>query len=243
MTYSVYQHWDPLKVCVVGKSYPPEFYEFIENSKLRTLFQKIATETEEDYQFIIKTLQKLGVRVIRPNVPNIQLDEYLTSKNRIPPPISMIPRDQLIMIGEKFFVFPYDRIAAKASGRIKTKDNTIKWDKNLYQEIKGIDWPQEYTDFEDLPQWIQDESKYNYGFNYNIKDNKSELGNATAKFNWWDPIVEEVKSQGNNIIENINCTKLDHIKSNGITRVGKDLYFGIGTNTETVDNLKLLISD
>ena len=243
MTYSVYQHWDPLKVCVVGKSYPPEFYEFIENSKLRTLFQKIATETEEDYQFIIKTLQKLGVRVIRPNVPNIQLDEYLTSKNRIPPPISMIPRDQLIMIGEKFFVFPYDRIAAKASGRIKIKDNTIKWNKNLYQEIKGIDWPQEYTDFEDLPQWIQDESKYKYGFNYNIKDNKSELGNATAKFNWWDPIVEEVKSQGNNIIENINCTKLDYIKSNGITRVGKDLYFGIGTNTETIDNLKSLQSE
>jgi hypothetical protein len=27
--FNVYQHWDPLKVCIVGKSYAPEFYSFI----------------------------------------------------------------------------------------------------------------------------------------------------------------------------------------------------------------------
>ena len=48
--YSVHQPWDPLKVCVVGKSYPPEFYNFIKNPRLRGLFERIATETEEDYQ-------------------------------------------------------------------------------------------------------------------------------------------------------------------------------------------------
>jgi hypothetical protein len=32
--FSVYQHWDPLKVCAVGRSYPPEFYSFIENSEI-----------------------------------------------------------------------------------------------------------------------------------------------------------------------------------------------------------------
>ena len=39
--FNVYQPWDPLKVCVVGKSYPPEFYEFIKNSKLRDLFSSV----------------------------------------------------------------------------------------------------------------------------------------------------------------------------------------------------------
>ena len=39
MTYSVYQHWDPLKVCVVGRSYPPEFYNWIKIPHVRKLFE------------------------------------------------------------------------------------------------------------------------------------------------------------------------------------------------------------
>ena len=54
MTYSVYQHWDPLKVCAVGKSYPPELYDYIKNEKVRKVFYQIAEETEEDYQKLIK---------------------------------------------------------------------------------------------------------------------------------------------------------------------------------------------
>ena len=43
--YSVYQHWDPLKVCVVGRSYTPEFYSWITVPHVRSLFEKIAIET------------------------------------------------------------------------------------------------------------------------------------------------------------------------------------------------------
>ena len=31
MTYSVYQHWDLLRVCIVGYTYPPEFCRRISN--------------------------------------------------------------------------------------------------------------------------------------------------------------------------------------------------------------------
>jgi len=31
---SVHQHWDPLKICIVGRSYPPEFYSWIITSDL-----------------------------------------------------------------------------------------------------------------------------------------------------------------------------------------------------------------
>ena len=56
MLHSVYQHWDPLKVCVVGKSYPPEFYSWIKVPSTRKVFEKLAVETEEDYQNIIKNV-------------------------------------------------------------------------------------------------------------------------------------------------------------------------------------------
>jgi hypothetical protein len=58
--YSVYQHWDPLKVCVVGRSYPPEFYSWITAPHVRSLFEQMAIETEEDYQNIIKNFKSLG---------------------------------------------------------------------------------------------------------------------------------------------------------------------------------------
>ena len=70
MTYSVHQHWDRLKVCAVGISYPPEFYSFIKNAKARSVMERIAQETEEDYQSLIKLLEKFNVETVRPSLGN-----------------------------------------------------------------------------------------------------------------------------------------------------------------------------
>ncbi len=91
--YSVYQHWDPLKVCVVGRSWPPEFYSWIQVPHVRKLFEKIAIETEEDYQAIVNKLQQFGVEVLRPTLPEISMQ---SGRYTLPP---MSPRDGLIMIG------------------------------------------------------------------------------------------------------------------------------------------------
>lgn len=102
MTYNVYQHWDPLKVCVVGRSYPPEFYSWIQIPHVRDLFEKIAIETEEDYQKIIGKLQEFNVEVLRPEI-HPDLSSYLLpddSRYMIPP---MFPRDSMIMIGDIFY--------------------------------------------------------------------------------------------------------------------------------------------
>ena len=97
MTYSVYQHWDPLRVCVVGRSYPPEFYSWITVPHVRKLFEKIAIETEEDYQNVIKKLNEFGVKVLRPDLPGVTFH-----KDRfVSPP--MTPRDYTVMIGEQFY--------------------------------------------------------------------------------------------------------------------------------------------
>jgi glycine amidinotransferase len=100
MTWSVYQHWDPLKVCVVGRSYPPEFYSWIQVPRVRNLFEKIAIETEEDFQAIIKTLEKFGVDIMRPEIKKI--DTSMIGKFPCPP---MTPRDTMIMIGQTFYRF------------------------------------------------------------------------------------------------------------------------------------------
>ena len=226
--YSVYQPWDPLKVCVVGRSYPPEFYSWIKNIKLRSLFERIATETEEDFQRIIKKLESFGVRVIRPNTPSVLIDDYLTSNRRIPGPVSMNPRDQMIMIGDKFYLYPYENISIKVSGR-NIPRKIIRWNTELYQQLKGSDWPENITEFDKLPIWIQNEIKDKYpDVNYsNVEgENHNEIYANAAKFNWWDPIVSEVRQSGNEIITNITEDKLNQVPANGITRIGRDLYFG-----------------
>ena len=102
MTYSVYQHWDPLKVCIVGRSYPPEFYSWITVPHVRKLFERIAIETEEDYQNIINKLKEFDVEVLRPiiyNEPTYYMP-YNENKYLRPP---MQPRDLSIMIGSTFY--------------------------------------------------------------------------------------------------------------------------------------------
>lgn len=89
--YSVYQHWDPLKTCIVGKSYPPEFYAWIKNSKTRSIFERIAQETEEDYRSLISVLTKFNVEVLRPDIPSNEILFNSIDNSYVPPP--MTPRD------------------------------------------------------------------------------------------------------------------------------------------------------
>jgi hypothetical protein len=136
MTYSVYQHWDPLKVCVVGRSYPPEFYSWITIPHVRSLFEKIAIETEEDYQSIIKTLEKFGVEVLRPDLPT----ETFVNGTYLPPP--MTPRDYTVMIGDKF----YEKYSPSFPQR-------------AYKDIKDSTWPEckSWEEFNQLPSYIRQE--------------------------------------------------------------------------------------
>ena len=105
MTYSVYQHWDPLKVMAVGISYPPELYDYIKNERVRKVFYQIAEETEEDYQKLISLLESFGVQTVRPDVSDALEDAKHNIKNELPitPPYMMQPRDGSIMLGETFY--------------------------------------------------------------------------------------------------------------------------------------------
>lgn len=114
--YNVYQHWDPLKVCMVGASYGPEFYSFIKNSRVRTVMERIAYETEEDYQKLIKILKSFDVEILRPDIPNSYEDYMVLDKIIMPP---MTPRDYSAVIGNCFF-----------------------FSNRTYNFFKGSDWPE-----------------------------------------------------------------------------------------------------
>lgn len=91
--FSVYQHWDKLKTCVVGRSYPPEYYSWVKDTKARKYFETLAIQTEEDFQTLIAKLEQFGVKVLRPEVN--------TNDPFSKPPVA--PRDQCVMIGETFY--------------------------------------------------------------------------------------------------------------------------------------------
>jgi glycine amidinotransferase len=104
---------------------------------VRDLFEKIAVETEEDYQAIVKKLQEFGVEVHRPNLPK---HAQLPNGRFLPPP--MTPRDYTVMIGDQFY-------ESYQSNHFKT----------CYNNIKDSSWPDCNTteDFYKLPKFIQDE--------------------------------------------------------------------------------------
>jgi hypothetical protein len=137
VTYSVYQHWDPLRVCIVGQSYPPEFYSWIKSSRVRNLFEKIAQETEEDYQGIIKKLKEFNVEILRPKVSSLET-AFINGKY-LPPP--MTPRDHMIMIGETMY------------GGYQLNFLTF------YNSVKDKLWPRcdSLDEFKTLPGHIQEE--------------------------------------------------------------------------------------
>jgi hypothetical protein len=145
---TVHQHWDPLKVCVVGRSYPPEFYSWITVPHVRKLFEKIAIETEEDYQNIINKLHSFGVETIRPNLSTLNF----FNNQFMPPPMN--PRDVTAMIGDTFY----------------TTINVDQPFQTFYNSVKDPSWPDCYTlnDFKNLPMYIQQECTEIHGLDHNV---------------------------------------------------------------------------
>ena len=98
---TVYQHWDPLELCVVGKAYPPEFYTWIEDDNTRKKFEQVARETEEDFQKLIKLLMQFDVDIVRPTIPNT-FEDCMVDDVWVPPPVT--PRDYFIQIHDQLWV-------------------------------------------------------------------------------------------------------------------------------------------
>jgi hypothetical protein len=201
---------------MVGKSYPPEFYSWVKNSKTRSIFERIAQETEEDYQSLIKILKSFNVEILRPDIPedsSLLLDSV--TNTYIPPP--MTPRDYTGMFGDTLFLGPDVKVTdfyEKLRDNSWPKANTINIIKDLkalpkkiYSELINIHDPHLGSIINILPESYD---IIHYDFFYNIKKNLSEKCNI------------------------IHSKTPTNINTAEITRVGKDIY----ANAETGQILK-----
>jgi hypothetical protein len=141
-----YTGFQPLRSCMVGKSYPPEFYSKISNPKVRSVMEKVAIETEEDYQKLIKLLESFNITVHRPEIKDQNnFDEYmliLEDGRRWYQPPPMNPRDYLMVADNRMFVSRphgeqyvdfFDNIINQIDGKVFHNKN--------FPELENLSYP------------------------------------------------------------------------------------------------------
>jgi hypothetical protein len=190
---------------MVGCSYSPEFYSFIENVRVRNVMERIARETEEDYQKLIKLLKSFGVEVLRPKVSDNYKDYMVNGKIVAPP---MTPRDYTIMLGTDFY-FKSTNITRRLA------ENWEIW--------KGESWPAVPTtdkDIKNLPSFVKKEIE-EWFLGYPLE---SPSLSKLTQFSWGQ-VLDHVSNNGT-IVYNFVAPELHHFNSAEITRIGKDIYLG-----------------
>lgn len=230
---SVYQHWDPLKVCVVGACWPPEFFSYIDNVYIRNIMEKIAIETQEDLDHYAAWLEDKGVTVLRPDVSGWKDPREQDADGNIrylSPPVS--PRDHHIMLGNKFYCHD-----SKCRARYGCDVESWPGWPEFYSAIKDPTWPHcpSDKDFDTLPIHIQQEC-IDLGYKQ-YRDNEWFDLTEPKKLNWgvYNNIYQFIQSCGNEIVD-ISQTKfssLNYAIGSQILRLGHDLVFG----TESLDRM------
>lgn len=190
---------------MVGKTYPPEFYSWVENSKTRNKFEKLAQETEEDYQNLIKLLtEKFHVEVVRPEFPDDMSSLYIDGKWVQPP---TAPRDYFIMIHNKFWV---PRIPnASHAWNVCYRQNKEEWMEDF---VRPQDFYNTYPEYQHKIQSALDK--------FALKDQK----HLDAKLGFYKHIFERIE-QNSEIV----YTDLDFINGCFVSRLGDDLFFATQT--------------
>jgi hypothetical protein len=148
---SVHQHWDPLEVCVVGRSYSPKFYDYIQNTKARQAFYRIAEETEEDYQTLISLLESFDVKILRPELSDNYQDYILPNGRILFPPVA--PRDVTATVGNNFYIDLHHPLNTRFVKNLALSD----YYKDVNAQIKYLD-----QTFENFSRLWQKDAELNY---------------------------------------------------------------------------------
>ena len=90
---SSYTSWQPLEEVIVGRAYPADYFDFIENAQVRNQLQQILDETQEDLDCLEQQLKNCKITTFRPTNTTDNVDILNLPKS----PLS--PRDHLLMLG------------------------------------------------------------------------------------------------------------------------------------------------
>jgi len=204
--YTVYQHWDPLNVCLVGRTYPPEFYSWIQDTRTRCRFEEMALETEEDYQNLISLLTgRFGVKILRPEFSQ-NLDSLFIQGKWVQPPTA--PRDYFLMIHDRFWV-------------PKVPNASHAWSV-FYRQNKQSWWPDYVRPNDFYEAWPEYASEIQIKF---ADFSKTDQQHLDQKLKFYDHVFDDIKSHGNEIVH----TDLDFINGCFVSRIGKNLFFATQT--------------
>tara|TARA_R100001510_G_C7627990_1_gene187468 strand:+ start:32 stop:1324 length:1293 start_codon:yes stop_codon:yes gene_type:complete len=243
---SLHQCFDPLKTCVVGRSYPPEFYSEIENVKVRSAMERVAIETEEDYQKLISKLEEFGVEILRLDISD-NIDDYKNHNgvmNAAPP---MCPRDFSAMVGDTFYMpspnygknFDVESLYLGMLNKNLSKDNKIqrKREKVLAQYFEDLlqpgrplsqDAALEY--FRDRKDWVSDPWTFLLGIDREelekviIASETNSIGSnnkfpTNRRVYAWNSVKNWLEKN------NVPIVYDQYISAANVWRLGKDLYF------------------
>jgi len=232
----IYQHWDPLRACVVGSCWPPEFFSYVQDTKLRSLLEKIVIETQEDLDTLANFIESRGTKVFRPDVSRwhqikLAIEDRPVKEYPRPP---VCPRDAHVMIGNEFYINSTQDVMMYA-------DNYVEWPgwQQFYQDVRQPDWPEcpRETDFWQLPPAIQktliDDCQYLHWRNESWYAMEPRTTNPGGVYNH---IYEWVIEQGNQLIDIRDHWRM--VNGSMVTRLGRDLYFSTESYDEITPELK-----
>jgi len=108
-SYNIHNKWDPLKVCMLGNNYAPEFFDGCD-PKASDPLKRICEETLEDLEGYRDVLQQFGVNVIQPEMD--PTERFLDNPHRYPRgPLQV--RDCQLVIGNTLVYTHVDHPAIK----------------------------------------------------------------------------------------------------------------------------------
>lgn len=99
-----YTSWQPLEEVIVGKCFPGDYFDFVEDKQVADQLGKILHETEEDFDNLAKTIQDYGATVFRPNILDKGAFNNLRKRTGEPDAPPLTPRDSQITLGDKLLV-------------------------------------------------------------------------------------------------------------------------------------------
>ena len=129
-----YNGWDPLELVIVGRCFPPEYFDHIADPQVKNQLQQILYETEEDLNNLQKTIEQYGAKVLRPSLPYLEKfieNQKLKKWIDLPP---LTPRDWQITLGKKLLrvlnLTELDGICSKFPDQVISPHNGIRYDPN-----------------------------------------------------------------------------------------------------------------
>lgn len=111
MIINSHTSWQPLEEVIVGRTFTPQHFEFIENKQVYNQLAQILDETAEDLDNLQKTIEEFGAKVRRPDLPNVNSFHQQQINDQGAPLPPLTPRDWQITLGNKLLrVLPVNEL-------------------------------------------------------------------------------------------------------------------------------------